>query len=37
MEPHKCGSWDWYNLNNLPSPLWHTLDKVLCVLKEKIL
>lgn len=22
LEPEKCESWDWYNLNNLPSPIF---------------
>jgi len=22
LEPEKCDSWDWYDINNLPSPLF---------------
>ena len=26
MEPDKCEGWDWYNLNNLPKPLFEPCD-----------
>ena len=29
MEPDKCESWNWYNLDNLPNPLWQALGNVL--------
>ena len=25
MEPGKCESWDWYDIDNLPSPLFSTI------------
>ena len=25
LEPHKCERWDWYNLNDLPKPLFKTI------------
>ena len=25
LEPEKCESWDWYDLDNLPSPLFATI------------
>jgi len=24
-EPHKCYGWKWFPMDDLPSPLWHTL------------
>ncbi len=27
MEPHKCEGWDWYNIDNLPSPLFCTIPR----------
>lgn len=32
IEPEKCESWDWYDLDNLPQPLfrsWHTIIEAL--------
>jgi len=34
-EPHKCAGWQWFDLNNLPSPLFLSLDTL--INKEKIL
>jgi len=25
MEPHKCEQWDWYDMDELPSPLFSTI------------
>lgn len=29
LEPHKCEGWYWYNINNLPSPLFLSFDNLL--------
>jgi hypothetical protein len=29
LEPDKCEGWDWYDLNNLPSPLYGTMPQYL--------
>ena len=26
MEPDKCDGWDWYDMDNLPSPLFGTIE-----------
>ncbi|PIY93229.1 MAG: hypothetical protein COY69_02760 [Candidatus Magasanikbacteria bacterium CG_4_10_14_0_8_um_filter_32_14] len=28
-EPHKCLGWDWYNWDNLPTPLFKTIENLL--------
>ena len=28
-EPHKCLGWDWYDWNNLPTPLFKTIENLL--------
>ena len=28
MEPNKCAGWDWYDLEDLPKPLFGALDRV---------
>lgn len=33
MEPQKCESWDWFNMDNLPNPLFIPLQNFI---KEKI-
>jgi 8-oxo-dGTP diphosphatase len=33
MEPNKCEKWDWFNINDLPEPLFLPLKNLL---KEKI-
>lgn len=33
MEPNKCEKWDWFNIDNLPEPLFLPLQNLL---KEKI-
>ena len=32
-EPHKCYGWQWFLMDDLPSPLWHTLEQFI---KEEI-
>jgi len=27
LEPDKCSGWQWFALDNLPQPLWHTLQQ----------
>lgn len=34
-EPDKCESWQWFDCNNLPSPLFLSLENL--IIKEKIL
>ena len=29
MEPKKCEKWDWFNWNNLPKPLFTSLDNLI--------
>ncbi len=33
LEPNKCEGWDWYDLNNLPSPLYGTMPQYLEALR----
>lgn len=33
MEPEKCEGWDWYDLNNLPQPLFGTTPMAIEALK----
>ena len=33
LEPDKCEGWNWYDLNNLPSPLYGTMPQYLEALK----
>lgn len=28
VEPHKCEKWEWFDLDNLPKPLFHGLDTI---------
>lgn len=35
MEPEKCESWGWYDVDNLPSPLFYMCQQSIEVLKTK--
>ncbi len=35
MEPEKCESWDWYDVDNLPSPLFYMCQQSIDALKTK--
>jgi 8-oxo-dGTP diphosphatase len=35
LEPDKCESWDWYELDNLPTPLFETCKLSVIALKNK--
>jgi 8-oxo-dGTP diphosphatase len=34
MEPEKCEGWDWYDIDNLPSPIFHMAEQAIKVFKE---
>lgn len=34
MEPNKIEGWDWYDVDNLPSPLFETVQNYLIALRE---
>jgi 8-oxo-dGTP diphosphatase len=34
MEPEKCEGWDWYDLDNLPSPVFHMAEQAIKVFKN---
>ena len=37
MEPEKCIEWKWFDLNNLPTPMFSSSKKVIdCFLNNKI-
>lgn len=37
LEPDKCDSWDWYDLNNLPSPMFEASQTTIDAYKNKII
>ncbi len=34
MEPEKCESWDWYDVDNLPTPMFHMTEQAIKVFKN---
>jgi 8-oxo-dGTP diphosphatase len=33
LEPEKCEGWDWYDIDNLPSPLFNTCEQSIKAIK----